>query len=202
MPKYRLDVEISDPKAIRALAHPLRLDLLQLLGAGGPTTAAQCGRVLGASQASCSFHLRQLAKYGFVEDAGPGRDRRERQWRVAHARLSVRIGTGGDEVVRHEVERLVVEREMQAILDYSRRPDGASPEWQHKAGIVTMMAVLSPDDAAAIKEKWIALLAPYIARAQADGSALRPGQRLVRYFMAATPLPEPESMDSEDATGD
>lgn len=38
---------------------PLRLDLLQLLGAGGPATAAQCGRVLGASQASCSFHPRQ-----------------------------------------------------------------------------------------------------------------------------------------------
>jgi hypothetical protein len=54
-----------------------------------------------------------------------------------------------------------------------------------------MMTVLSPDDAAAIKEKWIALLAPYVARAQADGSALQPGQRHVRCFMAATPLPGP-----------
>jgi DNA-binding transcriptional ArsR family regulator len=192
-------VEISDPKAIRALAHPLRLDLLQLLGAGGPTTAAQCGRMLGVSQASCSFHLRQLAKYGFVEDAGPGPDRRERQWRVTHARLSVRAGTG-DGVVRQQVERLVVEREVQAILDYSRRPDGASPEWRHKAGIVTGMAVLSPDDAAAIKEKWIALLAPYTARA--DRRQLQPGQRHVRYFMAATPLPEPEPAERENAADD
>lgn len=192
-------MEISDPKAIRALAHPLRLDLLQLLGAGGPATAAQCGRVLGASQASCSFHLRQLAKYGFVEDAGPGRDRRERQWRVAHAQLSVRISSGDDVVVRQQIERLVVEREMQAILDYSRRPDGASPEWQHKAGIVTGMAVLSPDEAAAIKEQWIALLRPYIDRAQADGHQLRAGQRHVRYFMAATPLPEPEHNQENDS---
>jgi DNA-binding transcriptional ArsR family regulator len=195
-------MEISDPRTIRALAHPLRLDLLQLLGAGGPATAARCGRVLGASQASCSFHLRQLAKYGFVEDAGSGRDRRERQWRITHPRLSVRIGTGGDVVVRQQIERLAVEREVQAILDYSRRPDGASPEWQHKAGIVTMMAVLSPDDAAAIKEKWIALLAPYIARAQADGSALQPGQRHVRCFMAATPLPEPGPGESESMSDD
>ncbi len=193
-------MEISDPKAIRALAHPLRLDLLQFLGAGGPATAAQCGRVLGASQASCSFHLRQLAKYGFVEDTGPGRDRRERQWRVAHPRLSVRIGTGSDGAVRQQIERLVVEREMQAILDYSRRPDGASPEWQHKAGIVTVMAMLSPDDAAAIKEKWIALLAPYTAGA--GGRQLQPGQRHVRYFMAATPLPEPESDDTQEAAND
>jgi DNA-binding transcriptional ArsR family regulator len=188
-------MEISDPKAIRALAHPLRLDLLELLGASGPATAAQCGRVLGASQASCSFHLRQLAKYGFVEDAGFGRDRRERQWRVTHPRLSVRAGA--DDGARQQIERLVVEHDMQAILDYSRRPDGAYPEWQHKAGILTGMAVLSPDEAAVIKEKWMALLAPFTARA--DGRQLQPGQRYVRYFMAATPLPEPESGDSQNA---
>jgi DNA-binding transcriptional ArsR family regulator len=186
-------MEISDPKAMRALAHPLRLDLLALLGSGGPATAAQCGRVLGVSQASCSFHLRQLAKYGFLEDAGPGRDRRERQWRVAQQRLTVRSGTGGDAVVRQQIERLVVERELQAILDYSQRPDGASPEWQRKAGIVTMMAVLSPDEVADLKEKWIALITPYTAAARAGDP--QPGQRHVRYFMAATPLPEPEPGD-------
>jgi DNA-binding transcriptional ArsR family regulator len=185
-------MEISDPKAIRALAHPLRLDLLQILGSGGPATAAHCGRVLGVSQASCSFHLRQLAKYGFVEEAGPGRDRRERQWRATQQRLSVRRGTGGDTVVRQQIERLVVERELQAILDYSQQPDDAAPEWQHKAGFVTTMAVLSPDDAAELKEKWIALLAPYTAATRAEGSEPEPGQRHVRYFMAATPLPEPE----------
>jgi DNA-binding transcriptional ArsR family regulator len=193
-------VEITDPKSIRALAHPLRLDLLQVLGAGGPATAAQCGRILGVSQASCSFHLRQLAKYGFVEDAGPGRDRRERQWRVTHVRLAVRIGAGDDRVVRQQIDRLVVEREMQAILDYSQRPDGADPHWQRKAGIVSAMAVLSPDEAAGIKEKWFALLAPYIASAKTDAPAVQPGQRHVRYFMAATPLPEPAPEESRDAS--
>jgi DNA-binding transcriptional ArsR family regulator len=193
-------VEISDPRAIRALAHPLRLDLLQLLGASGPATAAQCGRVLGVSQASCSFHLRQLAKYGFVQDAGPGRDRRERQWRITNPRLSVRIGTGGDVAVRQEIERLVVDREVHAIMEYSQRPDGADSEWQHKAGIVTGMAVLSPDEAAAVKERWIALLAPYLAAAKAEGFQIQPGQRHVRYFMAATPLPEPDSADKRGNT--
>jgi DNA-binding transcriptional ArsR family regulator len=190
-------VEITDPTAIRALAHPLRLDLLELLGASGPATAAQCGRVLGVSQASCSFHLRQLAKYGFVEDAGPGRDRRERQWRAAHARLSVRLGAAGDAAVRQHIESLVVEREMQAILDYSGRPEGADPEWQHKAGIVTAMVVLSPDDAVAIKEKLMEFLAPYVSRG-ADGIQAGSGQRRVRYFMAMTPLPVPELTDGED----
>jgi DNA-binding transcriptional ArsR family regulator len=200
-------MQISDPKAIRALAHPLRLDLLELLGAGGPATAAQCGRVLGVSQASCSFHLRQLAKYGLVKDAGPGSDRRERRWQVPDERLTVRIADSSDVVVRRQLERLVVEREVQAILDYSQRPDGASPEWQHKAGITTAMAVISPEEAADIKEKWIALLAPYLARTQSSGPELQPGQRPVRYFMAATPLPDPDPPapdqgDNEDASDD
>jgi DNA-binding transcriptional ArsR family regulator len=189
-------MEISDPKAIRALAHPLRLDVLQFLGASGPATAAQCARVLGVSQASCSFHLRQLAKYGFAEDAGPGRDRRERLWRATSTRLSIRDGAG-DKAVRQRLEQLVVERDVQAILDYLRRPDGASPEWRRKAGIVTAMAVLSPDEAADLKEKWLALLMPYTART--DGRQPRPGQRPVRYFMSAIPLPELASGDSQDA---
>ena len=189
-------MEISDPKAIRALAHPLRLDVLQLLGASGSATAAQCARLLGVSQASCSFHLRQLAKYGFVEDAGPGRDRRERLWRATATRLSVRDGTG-DRAVKQQVEQLVVERDVQAILDYLRRPEGASPEWQRKAGIVTAMAVLSPDEAADLKEKWLALLMPYAART--DGSQPQPGQRPVRYFMSAIPLSGSESGDGQDA---
>jgi hypothetical protein len=66
----------------------------------------------------------------------------------------------------------VVEREIQAILGYSERPDGVSSERRHKAGIVTGMAVISPEEAADIKEKWIALLAPCVARAHVSGSEL------------------------------
>lgn len=194
-------MQITDPMAIRALAHPLRLDLLRVLGASGAATAAQCGRILGASQASCSFHLRQLAKYGLVEDAGPGSDRRERRWRLPDPRLTVRIADGSDAVVRRRIERLTVEQEMQAILGYSERPEGAYPEWSQKAGIVTGMIALSPDDAADIKEKWIALLAPYVARARA-GAELRPGQQMVRYFLAMTPLAGGEPTDDEDSEGD
>ncbi|GIF50812.1 DNA-binding transcriptional ArsR family regulator [Asanoa ferruginea] len=189
-------MELSDPKAIRALAHPLRLDLLDLLVTISPATAAQCGRILGVSQANCSFHLRQLAKYGFVEDAGPGRDRRERQWRVPDPRPTVRITEGSDAVLRHQLERVVVERETAAILDYLERKDDESPALP-KAGIMTALAVVSADDVAEIREKWKALLEPYLARTEAS-SHLRPGQRHVRYFLAATPLPDLGPGDGEN----
>src|SRR5262252_6744738 len=72
---------MTDPRALRALAHPLRLSLLGLLRTEGPLTATQAGELLGESSASCSFHLRQLAKYGLAEEAGGGQ-RRERPWRA------------------------------------------------------------------------------------------------------------------------
>src|SRR5687767_497769 len=69
----------SDPERMRALAHPLRLALLQYLDDVGEATATQCARHTGESVANCSFHLRLLARYGFVE---PAEQRgRERPWR-------------------------------------------------------------------------------------------------------------------------
>jgi DNA-binding transcriptional ArsR family regulator len=200
-------MEISDPRAIRALAHPLRLDLLELLFATGPATAAQCGRVLGVSQANCSFHLRQLGKYGFVEDAGPGRDRRERQWRVPDPRSVVRIAAGSDAMVRRQLERVVVERETQAILDHLARrgdesPAGRDKAGRDKAGLVTAVAVISAADAAEIKEKWKALIEPYIVKTGAGGRQLQPGQSYVRYFMAATPIPDFDPRDSDNDSDD
>jgi predicted transcriptional regulator len=70
---------LTDPRALRALAHPLRISLVGLLRREGPLTATRAGGLLGESSASCSFHLRQLAKYGLVEEAGGGKGR-ERPW--------------------------------------------------------------------------------------------------------------------------
>jgi hypothetical protein len=66
--------QLDDAGTIRALAHPTRLTLLQLLLVRGPLTATEAGGVLGESPASASFHLRTLARYGYVEvvDAGAG----------------------------------------------------------------------------------------------------------------------------------
>src|SRR5262245_58937004 len=73
------ELNLTDPKAMRALAHPVRMALLELLGVAGTITATQASEVLGESPANCAFHLRTLAKYGFVKEAGGGRGR-ERPW--------------------------------------------------------------------------------------------------------------------------
>ena len=73
---------LDDPLVIRALAHPLRLDLMSIIGRLGQATTADAARELGISHGLASHHLRQLAKYGFVEHAA-GKDNRERPWRLA-----------------------------------------------------------------------------------------------------------------------
>jgi hypothetical protein len=80
-------LKLTDPKAIRALAHPMRWALLEALGDAGTLTATQASDMLGESPANCAFHLRTLAKYGFVEEAGGGRGR-ERPWRQTYDGMS------------------------------------------------------------------------------------------------------------------
>lgn len=74
-------LELSDPVALRALAHPLRMKLVGLLRTKGPLTATEAAALVGESTGSTSFHLRQLAKYGLVEEAGGGRGR-QKPWRA------------------------------------------------------------------------------------------------------------------------
>ena len=67
--------ELTDSRTLRALTHPVRIALIEALLLGGAMTATEVGERMGESPTTCSFHLRQLAKYGFVEEAGGGKGR-------------------------------------------------------------------------------------------------------------------------------
>jgi DNA-binding transcriptional ArsR family regulator len=73
---------VGDAPTLRALAHPIRLALLEALGRREPLNATEAAEIIGESPSACSFHFRMLAKYGLVEDAGGGTGRR-RPWRRA-----------------------------------------------------------------------------------------------------------------------
>src|SRR2546423_11325721 len=73
--------ELRDPRALRAMAHPVRLRLMEELLIRGPATATELAERVGENPANCSWHLRQLAKYGFVEEAGGGTGR-QRPWQI------------------------------------------------------------------------------------------------------------------------
>ncbi len=78
---------IHDPAHIKALAHPIRLALLDFLGSVPQATATQCAEAIKESVASCSFHLRTLAKHGYIEQADAP-DAKSKPWRVLPANRS------------------------------------------------------------------------------------------------------------------
>jgi DNA-binding transcriptional ArsR family regulator len=79
--------EIADVRTLRALAHPVRIALIEELTLGGAMTATEAAERIGESPTTCSFHLRQLAKYGFVEEAGGGKGR-SRPWQMTSIGMS------------------------------------------------------------------------------------------------------------------
>src|SRR4051812_14179823 len=81
MARRRRAVRLTDPRALRAVAHPTRLSLVGLLRREGPLTASQAADRLGETPQRCTYHLNQLAKHGLVEEAGGGRGR-ERPWQA------------------------------------------------------------------------------------------------------------------------
>lgn len=82
----RRTLRLTDPRAMRALAHPLRLRLLGELRMRGPQSVGMLSQVVDEAPASVSYHLGTLSSYGFVEEAPDlARDRRERWWKAAHA---------------------------------------------------------------------------------------------------------------------
>lgn len=96
---------LTDPKAMRALAHPVRMALLELFNVSVTLTATQASDVLGESPANCAFHLRTLAKYGLIEEAGGGRGR-ERPWRRVHASFNIAPACQRDPQARMAAEAL------------------------------------------------------------------------------------------------
>ncbi|MFF0103795.1 ArsR/SmtB family transcription factor [Streptomyces hirsutus] len=81
-------VRSLDARSLRGLAHPLRIQLLDALRFGGPATASQLAEKLGESSGATSYHLRQLAAHGFIEDAPEHGKGRERWWKAVHKGLS------------------------------------------------------------------------------------------------------------------
>ncbi|MEU6062816.1 helix-turn-helix domain-containing protein [Streptomyces sp. NPDC047097] len=81
-------MRLLDPRSLRGLAHPLRMRLLTALRDHGPATASRLAARLGESSGATSYHLRQLASYGFVEDAPQRGKGRERWWRAADQGLT------------------------------------------------------------------------------------------------------------------
>lgn len=120
---------VHEPERIRALAHPLRLQLLDLLGQHGELTATECAEHTDESVASCSFHLRMLEKYGFIERAE--QRGREKPWRRTSEGLVTEADPEFPETVLASTELAVqtVTHRAEAFRRVAARMDDESKDW-------------------------------------------------------------------------
>lgn len=89
-------LDVTDPRALRALAHPVRLRLLQLVREHRPVTNAELAALTGESTANVSYHMSVLVRHGFVEaDPEPGATRRHKPWRTTYDRMRMHPGESG-----------------------------------------------------------------------------------------------------------
>jgi len=120
-PDWRASTKILDDDSIKGLAHPLRLRLLRLLREEGPSTATRLADRLGGNSGTTSYHLRQLAQYGFVaEDAGHG-DSRERWWRALHRASSWTSSTATPGASLPAAESVLLEQQLGYEVEAVRR---------------------------------------------------------------------------------
>jgi DNA-binding transcriptional ArsR family regulator len=182
-------VQVTDVRALRALAHPLRNRLLGHLRINGPATASQLGRVVGESSGSTSYHLRQLAEYGFVEEVEGQGTARERWWRARHRITSwqpaeVLAQEGGTEV-EDELTRMMLDMRGRLLAAWQEQKPELDPEWTGAASLNDYGLRLRPEQARALADELGAVLQRWLTEYPGDVPA--EGTELV--FVLADILP-------------
>jgi len=179
--------KLSDPKALRALAHPIRIELVGQLRVHGQLTATQAAELLGESSASTSFHLRQLAKYGLVEEAGGGQGR-ERPWR-ATAMFTSWPEVADDpkvEAAAGLLRDVIMDRYVQDLASWNRALPDEAPEWQEAAAFGDTMLWVTAAELTALNQRVRELVDVYLER-QTTPELRPPGARRVTFLHIAHP---------------
>lgn len=184
---------MRDPKALRAMAHPVRLRLLEELALGGPMTATELGDRVGQSAANCSWHLRQLAQYGFVAEAGGGTGR-QRPWRIVLARNSWGEGELDDELelAGAALSEVMLDREVEAMRAAMTATRKEPEPWRDAAFVQQSLSWLTAAELAAAQQEISAVLFRYFDRV--GDATLRPADarpiRFIAWGVPARPLTE------------
>jgi DNA-binding transcriptional ArsR family regulator len=190
-------VHLSDPRALRAYAHPTRMALVGLLRLEGPFTATRAAELTGESVASCSYHLRILAKYGLVEEADPGGAGREKPWRATAAYTNW-PNYSEDPAVASAADALnaaVAENHLHRMMRALETRHTLPAEWQRAERHSDAILYLTPQELTSLGERWDTMVAEFSGRTYDPGS--RPeGARRVAYLHVAYVAPESAAPDT------
>ena len=186
------EVQVTDVRALRALAHPVRNRLLGQLRVNGPATASGLGRAIGESSGSTSYHLRQLAAYGFVEEVEGQGTARERWWRARHRMTSWQPsdieGQEGGAEVEDELLRMQLDVRGRVLRAWQTQRHELDAAWTAAASLNDHVLRLRPDQTRALADELNAVLARWMAAHPSDVPA--EGTELVAVLSDVVPVKE------------
>ena len=196
--------KLTDSRTLRALTHPVRIALIEALLLGGAMTATEVGEQISESPTTCSFHLRQLAKYGFVEEAGGGKGR-SRPWRLTS--IGMQFGTVHDdpetEMAAGALVRMLRERQFARYQTWLETNQNFPREWRDAAGSSESIIYLTPGELDELSQEVLACCCPGSASGSPIPPAGRPDAVPVEILMLAYPisLPPPDDVPTDEAPG-
>jgi DNA-binding transcriptional ArsR family regulator len=186
-------LKLTDPRMMRALAHQARIAIWAHLGLRGPATATECAEIAGLSPSACSYHLRTLARYGFVEeDLASAADGRERPWRARNLYFTMEVEPGQPAATK-VANRLLVENLREAAEEnrarYVNRQSEYPADWQGAVGENFSVAHVTPDELNQLRERLLEVVLPYV---RLDPAERPPGALPVRILLDFFPWFGPE----------
>lgn len=182
--------QITDPKALRALAHPVRWKLLEIVGREGVATATQCAQETGESVANCSYHLNLLAKYDYVEKAEGGQGR-EKPWRLVSQGQSISdIGMDAEGALAAQAASgAFLDHAMTQIKERHLVANLEPEQWRDVIGVNHSNDFMTAAEVKELNDSIRALVDQY--RERRTKPELRPeGARAVSIFLSTTVAPE------------
>jgi predicted ArsR family transcriptional regulator len=184
---------ISDAQTMRALSHPVRIAIMEALTMGGAMTATQVGERIGESPTTCSFHLRQLEKYGFVEEAGGGQGR-SRPWRIAHH--GFQFSTNNDdpetEIASSALARVLRERQVSRYQTWAETRNTFPSAWREAAGETEAVLYCTAEELQQLNDDLNDLVIPRFQDRLANPDLRPPGSVAVELYLMTFPIEHPE----------
>ena len=175
---------------MRALAHPARLAILEHLNTTGEaTTATEFAELVGLSPSATSYHLRELAKAGMIQEAPSRGDGRERVWQSPAGSWGLDMEMDADPETRAAEEALLttyLERDQARLRAYLARAREEPAEWNDAAGLTTSTILVTPEELKAFFDAVHTLIEPLKQRNRKDAPPGE-GARTVRVHFAAFP---------------
>jgi predicted ArsR family transcriptional regulator len=183
----RTVTRLTDPRALRAYAHPVRMKLMGLLRTRGPLTATQAADLLGESSGTTSFHLRQLAKYRLVEEAGGGTGR-QKPWRATTTSTAwdAIAETPEAAAAAGMLATVAAERYFEQLMRWVEASPGEPAEWREAAWFGDRIMYVTAEELADLGSKVEEMVDVYFER-QVKPELRPPGSRLVTYLHLAFP---------------